>query len=71
MGLDRYLHQVLLHDCAGRVSHTLTLELDGSVRIDFADGRRAVVDPGSGANLTPGIPVPPALMRQAAQLGRW
>jgi hypothetical protein len=71
MTLDRYLHQVELLDCSGRVSHTLTLLVDGLVRIDFANGRRATVDPRTRRNLTPGVPVGPALLDRAAHLRPW
>jgi len=68
---DDYLHQTVLHDCQGRISHTLTLLLDGTIRIDFANGRRAVIDPNTRQNLTPHVLVPDALMDQAAQVRPW
>ena len=71
MGVDRYLQKVELLDCSGRVSHTLTLLVDGLVRIDFANGRRATVDPRTRRNLTPHVPVGPALLDRAAQLTPW
>jgi hypothetical protein len=71
MDLDRYLHQVELLDCSGRVSHTLTLLPDGLVRVDFATGRRATVDPRTRRNLTPHVPVGAALLDRAAQLRPW
>jgi hypothetical protein len=71
MALDDYLVQVDLLDCSGRVSHTLTLLVDGLVRIDFANGRRAIVDPRTRRNLTPDVPVGPALLDRAAHLRPW
>jgi hypothetical protein len=41
------------------------------VRIDFADGRHATVDPASRRNLTPHVPVPAALMDRAANVTPW
>lgn len=71
MDTHSYLHTVVLHDCSGTVSHTLTVLLDGHVQIDFANGRRAVIDPTTKQNLTPQVPVPDALMDQAAQVRPW
>jgi hypothetical protein len=68
MGFDDHLTSTQLHDCHGRVSHTLTLLADGMVRIDFAHGRSATVDPEHRRNLTPQVPVGPALFDQAAAL---
>jgi len=68
MGLDHYLTSTQLHDCNGQVSHTLTLLADGTVRIDFAHGRSATVDPVTRRNLTPQVPVGPALFDEAASL---
>ncbi len=69
--LDAYLHQTVLHDCQGKISHTLTLLLNGQVRIDFADGRRALVDPSTRQNLTPQVAVPDALMDEAVRVRPW
>jgi hypothetical protein len=71
MALDDYLVQVDLLDCSGRVSHTLTLQPDGLVRIDFASGRQATVDPRTRRNLTPQVPVGQALLDRAVQLRPW
>jgi hypothetical protein len=71
METSDYLHQIVLHDCQGRVSHTLTLLLEGTVRIDFANGRSAVIDPHTRQNLTPHVVVTDALMDQAAQVRPW
>ena len=71
METDAHLHQTVLHDCHGHVTHTFTLLLDGTVRIDLPGGRHAVVDPTSRQNLTPHVPVTPALMDHAAQVGPW
>lgn len=71
MDLDPHLRRVQHLDCSGRISYTLTLLVDGTVDIAFADGRRARLDPASGANLTPEVHVPPSLMQHAAQLRPW
>jgi hypothetical protein len=69
--IDRDLQQAELLDCSGRVSHTLTLLIDGLVRIDSANGRTATVDPRTRRNLTPHVPVGPALVDRAAQMRPW
>ena len=69
--IDRYLHQVELLDCSGRVSHTFTLLIDGLVRLDFADGRTATIDPRARRNLTPHVTVGPTLLDRAVQLTQW
>jgi hypothetical protein len=69
--IDRDLQQAELLDCSGRVSHTLTLLIDGLVRIDSANGRTAIVDPRTRRNLTPHVPVGPALVDRAAQMRPW
>lgn len=70
MNID--LATVELFDCAGHASHRLTLELDGTVTIEFLHGRRAPrVDPARRHNLTPHIPVPDALLDQAAEFRPW
>ncbi|HXH57594.1 hypothetical protein [Iamia sp.] len=56
-------------DCQGRITHTLTLEVDGTVSIRFhAGGRVARVDPHTRAVLTPGMAVPEPLLVEAAAL---
>lgn len=56
-------------DCQGRITHTLTLEIDGTVSILFrAGGRIAKVDPHARAVLTPGMTVPETLLVEAAAL---
>ncbi|MGY6501934.1 MAG: hypothetical protein ACXIVQ_13715 [Acidimicrobiales bacterium] len=67
MDLDAHLDSVQLLDCSGQVSHTLTLLVDGRVRIRFA-GREAIVDPRSRRNLTPQVPVHDTLMDSACAL---
>jgi hypothetical protein len=71
LNTEDYLHRTVLHDCQGRISHTLTLLVEGNVRIDFADGRHAVIDPNARQNLTPRVVVPDALMDQAVQVRPW
>ncbi len=67
MNLDTYLDSAQLLDCNGQVSHTLTLLLDGTVRIQFS-GREAIVDPRTRRNLTPQVPVHDTLMHAASTL---
>lgn len=67
MDLDTYLDSAQLLDCNGRVSHTLTLQLDGTVRIRFS-GREAVVDPRTRRNLTPDVAVHDTLVEAACTL---
>lgn len=54
-----------LIDCTGAVTHTLTLMYDGTVRIRFASGVEATVDPSTGTILTPGRTVPPHVIAAA------
>ncbi|MCC5953234.1 MAG: hypothetical protein JJU45_14165 [Acidimicrobiia bacterium] len=65
MELDQYLRRTDLLDCTGQVSHVLVLDLDGTVRIEFSNGRRARIDPCHRVNLTPGVAVGAALMDAA------
>lgn len=61
-----------LFDCQGRVSHRLRLEADGTVTVRFiASALSARVDPRTRRNLTPQVPVPDALLDQAAGLQPW
>ena len=53
--------------CTGAVTHTLTLMVDGRVRVRFASGVEADVDPGSGMVLTPGRHVPPQVIAAAGR----
>jgi hypothetical protein len=63
------MEQAQLLDCQGRVTHTLTLLLDGKVEVRFASsGVRAVVDPVLRSCLTPGVHVHQDLMDAAAAL---
>ena len=57
-----------LLDCHGHTSHTLTSLVDGTVRIRFAAGHEARVDPHRRSNLTPHITVVDSLMDIAASL---
>lgn len=57
-----------LIDCTGSITHTLTLMYDGTVRVRFASGVEAAVDPSSGTVLTPGRVVPPQVMAAARTL---
>jgi hypothetical protein len=68
--LDQYLESVDLFDCTGRVTHTLTLQIDGSVRIRTHGGGEVVVDPIRRTALTAGAVVADTLLDAAAQLGR-
>jgi hypothetical protein len=44
VNIDRYLASTKLFDCRGRVSHTLTVQLDGRVAV-ATGGQTIVVDP--------------------------
>ena len=57
-----------LIDCHGTVTHTLTLLIDGTVRIAFTGGAHAIVDPRTGVVLTPGRVVPRPLIAAARSL---
>ena len=46
MNLDDYLEQVTLMDCNGRVTHRLTLQIDGTVKVE-AGAVEVVVDPST------------------------
>lgn len=61
MDLGQYLETVDLIDCTGQVTHTLTLQIDGTVEIAFAGGRRAVADPATRTCTTPGMRIPEGL----------
>jgi hypothetical protein len=64
-----WMERVQLLDCQGRVSHTLTLLLDGCVEVRFAgSGVAAIVDPIHRACLTPGVHIHDDLMDAAAGL---
>jgi len=68
MNLDDHLCSAQLLDCFGKVSHTLILQLDGTVHIHFAAGHVAKVDPCTHTNLTPAITVHHDLMHAAGAL---
>jgi len=69
--VDQYLSHVDLLDCSGVPTHTLTLLLDGTVRIVFhPSGREARVAPDTRTNLTPHVPVPGPLLDAAGQLAK-
>ena len=67
MDLDAYLESVQLLDCNGHTTHTLTLLVDGRVRIRFG-AREALVDPINRTNLTPGVPLSDTLLDAASTL---
>lgn len=67
--MDIPLARTEVLDCQGRTTHTVTLEIDGTVTIHFhAGGHRARVDPATRTVLTPGVQVAPALLDHAAAL---
>lgn len=68
MNVSPYLRSVDLLDCDGSVSHTLTLEIDGTVSVRFRAGHVARVDPASRTVLTPNLVLPSALIDQASRL---
>lgn len=57
-----------LIDCFGATTHTLTLLVDGRVRIRFASGVEADVDPDTGTVLTPGRTVPDHVLAAARSM---
>lgn len=62
------LAQTSLIDCAGSITHTLTLLVDGTVRVRFSSGVEADVDPRTGVVLTPGRVVPEQVLAAARSL---
>lgn len=68
MELDQYLETAHVFDCSGQVTHTLTLRIDGTVEIAFANGRRAVADPATRACTTPGMSIPDGLWPEILSL---
>lgn len=66
---DDFLVSEELLDCHGRVSHRLTLGVDGTVLLTMCDtGVAVLIDPARRVVLTPGVTVPPALLDAAASL---
>jgi hypothetical protein len=55
-------------DCMGRVTHRLTLRIDGIVEIADAHRNKALVDPRLRVCLTPGAHVPDPLMALAVSM---
>ncbi|MBM3684471.1 MAG: hypothetical protein FJW83_08015 [Actinobacteria bacterium] len=68
MDLDHYLSRADLLSCDGTTSHTLLLELDGTVTIHFREGHRARVDPRTRTVLTRGMVLPTSLLDAACHL---
>lgn len=68
MEIDNYLTTTALIDCTGQISHRLTLQFDGMVRIDYTAGRSVTVDPATRTVLTPGAHIESTLMDQAVML---
>lgn len=56
MNLDDYLEQVTLMDCTGQVTHRLTLQIDGTVKVQ-AGQIEAVVDPSTRQIRPPARPL--------------
>ncbi len=46
MNLDDYLEQVTLMDCTGQVTHHLTLQVDGTVKVKVGQAD-TIVDPST------------------------
>jgi hypothetical protein len=67
-GTHDYLISTSIIDCQGRATHTLTLQLDGTVEVRSAMGDRLLIDPARRCCLTPGARVPEQLMDLAASL---
>jgi len=58
-----------LIDCFGQRTHTLVLEIDGTVSVTFASsGRTARIEPSTRQVLTPGIQVPKTILDHAASM---
>lgn len=68
MSLDSYLRTSDVFGCNGQVTHTLTLQIDGSVQVAFASGRVAVTDPERRTCLTPGVTIPDSLWPEIAAI---
>lgn len=64
------LRSTELLDCHGRVSHRLTLLVDGNVEIVFPSGVVGLVDPHKRMCLTPGVRVPEAMWIDVMALAR-
>lgn len=65
MDLSDFLATTSLIDCTGQVTHTLVLQIDGTVLVRFRNGGSAVVDPQSSTVLTPGVLVPEPVIAAA------
>lgn len=63
MNIDPMLETIDVVDCTGHVTHSLTLLIDGTVRITYNGGATAVVDPHTRTVLTPGRVVPTKIGR--------
>ena len=68
MANEDYLTSVDVLDCTGKTTHTLTLQMDGNVRISMPTGVVAVVDPHRRTVLTCGVEVPSTLLDAAVSL---
>lgn len=68
MELDAYLQTAEVFDCSGQVTHQLTLQVDGTVLVRFANGRSAVADPAARICLTPGMTIPENLWPEIAAI---
>lgn len=56
-------------DCAGRTTHRLVLDLDGSVRVTIvSSGRTVRIDPATRQILTPGGRLADDIIRLACEL---
>lgn len=68
MDLHPYLQTAEVFDCSGQVTHTLTLRIDGTVNVEFANGREAVADPADRSCLTPRMTIPNSLWTEITAL---
>lgn len=68
MNFDELLVSTDLLDCTGRVTHQLTLRVDGNVDVTFGGGHTAVADPVARRCLTPGMTIPEGLWPQIVAL---
>lgn len=68
MDIDRLLESHHVVDCTGQVTHTLTLLIDGTVRVAFTGGRALLADPRTRSCLTPGATIPEGLWPEITSL---
>ena len=68
MELDDHLQQATVLDCQGRTRYTLTLLIDGRVRVRFSSGVEALVDVDRRQCVTRGVNIPDDLWPELAAM---